>query len=159
MGPAAGCRGGQSPLQVRGIAQQAAAAPSHTLQARKWHQLNHKRYADKRRFGYVQAEKEQMPPGERGGARAHCCGGGGGGGGGCRCLPVWATLRSLTRCSFSPILQSMYASSSVTTATCPPASTGADAAACCCMAGWCPCKHASRCSSSQSSHRQVAAAR
>ncbi|KAL4423860.1 hypothetical protein ABPG75_001161 [Micractinium tetrahymenae] len=30
--------------------------------ARKWHQLNHKRYADKRRFGYVQAEKEQMPP-------------------------------------------------------------------------------------------------
>lgn len=33
------------------------------LQARKWHQLNHKRYADKRRFGYVQAEKEQMPPG------------------------------------------------------------------------------------------------
>lgn len=73
MGPAAGCRGGKSPLQVRGIAQQAAAAPSHTLQARKWHQLNHKRYADKRRFGYVQAEKEQMPPGERGGARAHCC--------------------------------------------------------------------------------------
>ena len=41
-----------------------ACAPLTPLQARKWHQLNHRRYADKRKFGYVQAEKEQMPPGE-----------------------------------------------------------------------------------------------
>ena len=34
-------------------------------QARKWQQLNSKRYADKRRFGYVQAQKEDMPPGAR----------------------------------------------------------------------------------------------
>lgn len=46
-----------------------SAPPSHSPQARKWHQLNHKRYADKRRFGYVQAEKEQMPPGERRGGQ------------------------------------------------------------------------------------------
>lgn len=61
--------GGQSPVQALAIAQQAAAPPSHSPQARKWHQLNHKRYADKRRFGYVQAEKEQMPPGERRGGQ------------------------------------------------------------------------------------------
>ena len=31
-------------------------------QARKWHQLNTKRYSDKRKFGYVEAPKEDMPP-------------------------------------------------------------------------------------------------
>lgn len=31
-------------------------------QARKWQQLNSKRYADKRKFGYVEAPKEDMPP-------------------------------------------------------------------------------------------------
>lgn len=31
-------------------------------QARKWQQLNAKRYADKRKFGYVEAQKEDMPP-------------------------------------------------------------------------------------------------
>lgn len=36
------------------------------LQARKWQQLNSKRYSDKRKFGYVQAQKEDMPPGIRG---------------------------------------------------------------------------------------------
>lgn len=49
--------------------------PPLDLQARKWHQINHKRYADKRRFGYVQAEKEQMPPGAlmwAGGRRDGC---------------------------------------------------------------------------------------
>ena len=34
-------------------------------QARKWQQLNSKRYADKRRYGYAQAQKEDMPPGEQ----------------------------------------------------------------------------------------------
>ncbi len=32
------------------------------LQARKWQQLNSKRYGDKRKFGYVEAMKEEMPP-------------------------------------------------------------------------------------------------
>lgn len=31
-------------------------------QARKWQQMNSKRYADKRKFGYVEAPKEDMPP-------------------------------------------------------------------------------------------------
>eukprot|EP00959_Pyramimonas_sp_CCMP1952_P161418 3375487-Pyramimonas_sp.AAC.5 len=30
--------------------------------ARKWQQLNQKRYGDKRKFGYVAAQKEDMPP-------------------------------------------------------------------------------------------------
>ncbi|KAL6606133.1 hypothetical protein ACP70R_041786 [Stipagrostis hirtigluma subsp. patula] len=30
--------------------------------ARKWHQLNAKRYGDKRKFGFVEAQKEDMPP-------------------------------------------------------------------------------------------------
>mmetsp|Transcript_13991 Transcript_13991/g.37788 ORF Transcript_13991/g.37788 Transcript_13991/m.37788 type:complete len:2349 (-) Transcript_13991:271-7317(-) len=30
--------------------------------ARKWQQLNSKRYSDKRKFGYVEAPKEDMPP-------------------------------------------------------------------------------------------------
>ncbi|GFH19560.1 MPN domain-containing protein, partial [Haematococcus lacustris] len=30
--------------------------------ARKWQQMNSKRYADKRKFGYVEAPKEDMPP-------------------------------------------------------------------------------------------------
>ncbi len=33
-----------------------------SLQARKWKQLNTKRYADKRKFGYAQVQKEDMPP-------------------------------------------------------------------------------------------------
>lgn len=32
------------------------------LQAKKWQQLNSKRYGDKRKFGYVEAPKEDMPP-------------------------------------------------------------------------------------------------
>ena len=31
-------------------------------QARKWQQLNSKRYGDKRKFGYVEPAKEDMPP-------------------------------------------------------------------------------------------------
>ena len=31
-------------------------------QARKWQQLNAKRYGEKRKFGYVEAQKEDMPP-------------------------------------------------------------------------------------------------
>ena len=30
--------------------------------ARKWHQLNSKRYGDKRKFGFVEAQEEDMPP-------------------------------------------------------------------------------------------------
>eukprot|EP00193_Tetraselmis_chui_P011120 CAMPEP_0177790758 /NCGR_PEP_ID=MMETSP0491_2-20121128/23535_1 /TAXON_ID=63592 /ORGANISM="Tetraselmis chuii, Strain PLY429" /LENGTH=119 /DNA_ID=CAMNT_0019312873 /DNA_START=229 /DNA_END=584 /DNA_ORIENTATION=- len=30
--------------------------------ARKWQQLNSKRYGEKRRYGYVEAQKEDMPP-------------------------------------------------------------------------------------------------
>lgn len=32
------------------------------MQARKWQQLNSKRYGEKRRFGFVEAQKEEMPP-------------------------------------------------------------------------------------------------
>jgi hypothetical protein len=31
-------------------------------QARKWQALNTKRYADKRKFGFVEAPKEALPP-------------------------------------------------------------------------------------------------
>ena len=31
--------------------------------ARKWHHLNAKKYASKRKFGYAQTQKEEMPPG------------------------------------------------------------------------------------------------
>ncbi len=31
-------------------------------QAKKWQQLNSKRYGDKRKFGFVEAPKEDMPP-------------------------------------------------------------------------------------------------
>jgi len=36
------------------------------MQARKWQQMNAKRYASTRKFGYVQAPKEEMPPGKLG---------------------------------------------------------------------------------------------
>lgn len=32
------------------------------VQARKWQQLNAKRYGEKRKHGYVEAQKEDMPP-------------------------------------------------------------------------------------------------
>ena len=32
------------------------------MQARKWHQLNSKRYAEKHKFGFSEAQKEDMPP-------------------------------------------------------------------------------------------------
>lgn len=31
--------------------------------AKKWSQLQSKRYAEKRKFGFVDAQKEEMPPG------------------------------------------------------------------------------------------------
>ncbi|EXB67278.1 Pre-mRNA-processing-splicing factor 8 [Morus notabilis] len=53
----------------------AAAQPSYTVlpspaeaeakleeKARKWQQLNSKRYSDKRKFGFVETQKEDMPP-------------------------------------------------------------------------------------------------
>lgn len=30
--------------------------------ARKWMQLNSKRYGDKRKFGFIETQKEDMPP-------------------------------------------------------------------------------------------------
>ena len=65
------------------------------LQARKWHQLNHKRYADKRRFGYVQVEKEQMPPGALGEAAE--AGGVSAGGGGAVAVAVAGPCCSICR--------------------------------------------------------------
>ena len=38
--------------------------PMVYLQAKKWQQMNSKRYASQRKFGYVQAPKEDMPPGK-----------------------------------------------------------------------------------------------
>ena len=38
------------------------ASPRSSAQARKWQQLNAKRYSDKRKFGFVEAPKEDMPP-------------------------------------------------------------------------------------------------
>lgn len=32
--------------------------------AKKWAQLQTKRYAEKRKFGFVDAQKEEMPPGK-----------------------------------------------------------------------------------------------
>ncbi len=32
------------------------------VQARKWAQLNSRRYSDKRKFGYTEAQKDDMPP-------------------------------------------------------------------------------------------------
>ena len=32
------------------------------LSARKWQQLQSKRYSEKRKFGFVEAQKEDMPP-------------------------------------------------------------------------------------------------
>ena len=32
------------------------------LAARKWQQLQSKRYSEKRKFGFVEAQKEDMPP-------------------------------------------------------------------------------------------------
>lgn len=32
------------------------------LLARKWQQLQSKRYSEKRKFGFVEAQKEDMPP-------------------------------------------------------------------------------------------------
>lgn len=41
----------------------AADAEAHLEEkARKWHQLNSKRYGEKRKFGFVETQKEDMPP-------------------------------------------------------------------------------------------------
>nr|GFC55052.1 pre-mRNA-processing-splicing factor 8A [Tanacetum cinerariifolium] len=51
----------------------AASQPSYTVlpttaearleeKARKWMQLNSKRYGDKRKFGFFETQKEDMPP-------------------------------------------------------------------------------------------------
>lgn len=45
-----------------GVGPGGPAPPNLEEKARKWQQLNSKRYADKRKFGYSQAQKEDMPP-------------------------------------------------------------------------------------------------
>lgn len=41
---------------------QAEAEAKLEEKARKWQQLNTKRYSDKRKFGFVETQKEDMPP-------------------------------------------------------------------------------------------------
>uniref|UniRef100_A0A0E0HA11 MPN domain-containing protein n=1 Tax=Oryza nivara TaxID=4536 RepID=A0A0E0HA11_ORYNI len=53
---AAGPPGGGKPLTPAELEAQLVE------KARKWHQLNSKRYGDKRKFGFVEAQKEDMPP-------------------------------------------------------------------------------------------------
>ena len=47
------------------ILQVAQSVQTHILEekARKWKQLQSKRYAEKRKFGAVDTQKEEMPPG------------------------------------------------------------------------------------------------
>lgn len=45
-----------------GAPQQGPSGSGLDEKARKWHQLNTKRYASKRKFGYKQTQKEEMPP-------------------------------------------------------------------------------------------------
>lgn len=42
-----------------------SSIPLHVLEekSRKWKQLQSKRYAEKRKFGVVDVQKEEMPPG------------------------------------------------------------------------------------------------
>lgn len=46
-----------------------APPPSRAPAARKWQQLNAKRYGTTRKFGYVEPPKEEMPPEVRGETR------------------------------------------------------------------------------------------
>jgi hypothetical protein len=48
--------------QQHEVLKSADKLPLHAPQARKWQQLNSKRYGEKRRFGYTQTQKEEMPP-------------------------------------------------------------------------------------------------
>lgn len=41
--------------------------------SRKWKQLQSKRYAEKRKFGFVDAQKEDMPPGMLRNMHCHLC--------------------------------------------------------------------------------------
>ncbi|XP_062233520.1 pre-mRNA-processing-splicing factor 8A [Phragmites australis] len=54
--PPAGAPQGREPLTPAELEAQLVE------KARKWHQLNSKRYGDKRKFGFVEAQKEDMPP-------------------------------------------------------------------------------------------------
>lgn len=54
-----------APLQVPQPTAAAAAADAEARldeKARKWMQLNTKRYGEKRKFGFVETQKEDMPP-------------------------------------------------------------------------------------------------
>ncbi|KAK9811013.1 hypothetical protein WJX73_006437 [Symbiochloris irregularis] len=58
--PPPAARGG--PPSGSAAAPQQSAEDLITEKAQKWHQLNTKRYGDKRKFGYSEAQKEDMPP-------------------------------------------------------------------------------------------------
>lgn len=51
----------QAPLQTAAAAAAEAEARLDE-KARKWMQLNTKRYGEKRKFGFVETQKEDMPP-------------------------------------------------------------------------------------------------
>ena len=57
-------QGPPPPLGPPGIPTPAPVMTEDKLQekARKWQQLQSKRYAEKRKFGFVDAQKEDMPP-------------------------------------------------------------------------------------------------
>ncbi|KAJ4754388.1 Pre-mRNA-processing-splicing factor [Rhynchospora pubera] len=63
--PAPGTTGGAAPPPPGQLPYGSSPADQEAQlveKARKWHQLNSKRYGDKRKFGFVEAQKEDMPP-------------------------------------------------------------------------------------------------
>ena len=54
-----------TPVRLAPVDLAAAAAEAESRldeKARRWQQLNSKRYGEKRRFNFVEAQKEDMPP-------------------------------------------------------------------------------------------------
>jgi hypothetical protein len=48
----------------QGNQNQSAAERNFGDKAKKWKQLQSKRFAEKKKFGFVDAQKEEMPPGK-----------------------------------------------------------------------------------------------
>lgn len=48
----------------QGNPNQSAAERNFNDKAKKWKQLQSKRFAEKKKFGFVDAQKEEMPPGK-----------------------------------------------------------------------------------------------
>jgi len=58
---------GRPPQQATNVGLKATGVPQIKEElldekAKKWRQLNQKRYGEKRKFGYVEAQKELLPP-------------------------------------------------------------------------------------------------